>query len=116
MCLIGAFTGIKAGNPQVIQLSESVVYQPMTNPVPGTGGGPVCDRCFTATITDDILNIVNDADETVTVVVTDLTNYTVVISEQVNSELEEQLPAGEYLLEIFPTTYAPMEGYFEIEE
>ena len=116
MCLIVTFTGVYAGIPQVIQLSEMVVYHPTTNPVPGTGGGPICDRCFTATITDDILNVVNDANETVRVVVTDLTSYNVVISEQVSSELEEQLPAGEYMLEIFPTAYAPMEGYFEVEE
>ena len=114
LCL-GTLT-VNAGVPQVINLNEVVVYGPQGGPQEGTGGLPPCDYCFTASITDDILNVVNDADEMVTVVVTDLSNYNVVISEFVSSELEEQLPAGEYLLEIIPTTYAPMEGYFEVEE
>ena len=116
LCLIGLSTVVNAGVPQVINLSEAVVYNPQGGPDIEVGTNPTCDNCFTATITDDILNVMNDANETVRVVVTDLTSYNVVISEQVSSELEEQLPAGEYMLEIFPTTYAPMEGYFEVEE
>lgn len=93
-----------------------VISGPLGGPNVESGSRPSCQMCFSATITGDILNVVNDANETVRVVVTDLTSYNVVISEQVSSELEEQLPAGEYMLEIFPTTYAPMEGYFEVEE
>ena len=116
LCIACAGMTMRAGVPQVIELNEAVVYDPMGGPQQGTGGRPICDGCFSATITDDVLNVVNDADELVTVVVTDLLTLNTVVSTQISDELEEQLPAGEYMLEIYPENYAPMEGFFEVEE
>ncbi len=89
---------------------------PLGGPDIEKGSLPPCQMCFTATITDDILNVWNESDEIVNVVVTDLTTFEVIISTQIVDEMEEQLPAGLYQLEIIPTTYAPMEGFFEVEE
>ena len=116
LALLGVGTSVNAGNPQAIDLSAVVISGPQGGPQQGSGGMPSCDYCFTATITDDILNVWNESDEIVNVVVTDLTTFDVIISTQMADELEEQLPAGLYQLEIIPTTYAPMEGFFEVEE
>lgn len=114
-CLIWLCTCIKAGNPQVIELSEVVVYGPQGGPQEGTGGILPCYYCFSATITGDILNVVNDADEVVTVIVTDLTNNSIVISKQVSQEMEEQFVVGNYQIDIIPESYAPLQGFFEVE-
>ena len=115
VCMICACT-MWATEPQFIQLNASVVNNPLGGPGVETGGGPTCDYCFTAFITDDILSVRNESDEIVNVVVTDLTTNYVVINTPIVDDMEEQLPAGLYQLEIIPTTYAPMEGFFEVEE
>jgi|GEM_PF-1991815 len=115
LCLIGLSAVVNAGVPQVINLSEAVVYNPQGGPDIEVGTNPTCDNCFTATITDDILNVVNDADEVVTVIVTDLTNNSIVISKQVSQEMEEQFVVGNYQIDIIPESYAPLQGFFEVE-
>ncbi|MBR1563883.1 MAG: hypothetical protein IJ650_00900 [Paludibacteraceae bacterium] len=115
LCLIGLSTVVNAGVPQVINLSEAVVYNPQGGPDIEVGTNPTCDNCFTATITDDILNVVNDADEVVTVIVTDLTNNSIVISKQVSQEMEEQFVVGNYQIDIISESYAPLQGFFEVE-
>lgn len=112
VCLIGANIVVKADNPQVIELTEVVVSNPKGGPQQGTGGNPGCYTCFTATISNNVLSVRNDAQETVNVVVTNMTTNNVVLSTPVTSDLEEQLPSGYYRLHIIPQTYAPMEGFF----
>ena len=117
LCILCLGTlAINAGVPQVINLSEAIIYGPQGGPQEGTGGLPPCDYCFTATITDNVLNVYNRSDEEALVVVKDLATESTVLSTELVDELEQILPAGNYQVEIFPENYAPLQGFFEVEE
>ena len=106
---------VNAGTPQVINLSRVFIDNPQGGPQPGTGTSPECYRCFTATITDNVLNVFNHSDEEALVVVKDLATENTVLSTELVDELEQILPAGNYQVEIFPENYAPLQGFFEVE-
>lgn len=114
-CLTWLCIYTNANVPQVIDLDEVVISGPLGGPNVESGSRPSCQMCFSATITGDILNVVNDADEVVTVIVTDLTNNSIVISKQVSQEMEEQFVVGNYQIDIIPESYAPLQGFFEVE-
>lgn len=104
-----------ATEPQVIELGEIITYYPQNNPMPGQNNPP-CHHCFSATISGKSLSVNNNSGELANLVVTDLTTYSVVLSTPVVSQSQNELPEGLYKLEIYPTSYAPVEGYFEVEE
>lgn len=112
-CLLGIETML-ADEPLLIELREVGVYN-RGNPTP-THTRPLCPSCFTATIDGNLLNVINDSDETINLVVTDLTTNNVVLSTPVVSYTQNVISEGQYKLEILPTTYAPMEGWFDVEE
>lgn len=112
--LIGTNLIVNAGLPQVIELTEVISFTPQGGPFQGSGDDPGCYTCFTAIITDDILSISNNSQESVNIVVTNIMTNSVILSTQILSEfdIEEQIPAGNYHLQIIPQTSAAMEGYF----
>ena len=117
LCLLLISTSLLlAYEPQAIELNDMVVYQPQGDPGSWEGQQPPCYTCFSATISGKSLSVNNNSGELANLVVTDLTTYSVVLSTPVVSQSQNELPEGLYKLEIYPTSYAPMEGYFEVEE
>lgn len=115
LCLMGATT-IWASEPLLVELTEMTIYYPLDGPIGDNNSRPSCQRCFTASVSGNVLQVYNDSDETIDVVVTDMLTSNVVVNTTINTQTQAILTDGFYKLEIYPTSYTPMEGYFEVEE
>ena len=115
MCITCAGATMRASTPQEIELTDVAVYNPLGGPGIETGKLPPCQLCFTAMVTDNVLNVFNRSDEEALVVIKDLATESTVLSTELVDELEQILPAGNYQVEIFPENYAPLQGFFEVE-
>ena len=60
LCILCLSTSaINAGIPHVINLNVAIIYNPLGGPDIETGSTPICQSCFTATLTDNVLNVSN---------------------------------------------------------